>query len=351
MRQLRAFCLALAGFPALHAQNSANSLPPLPKDPLAILKVAAPLYSFNDPQLKPWHLKGTYQLYNENGGLGEEGQYELWWVSPNTFRSSWSRPGATLDEWHTSDGKVLSKATGEHPFYFEEQLQLLLTSPLPDPAKFDPVDVKVEKEKLNLGKLSFPCVTITAPKRKDGTHPLVPGAGAGTYCFDSSVPVLRFMRSSNVVYTEFDHLEMMQNRILPKGITVSYGAQRIMTFTVDAVDGLASNQATVTPPADARQSSPFDVISPSAALARLAKSVPPAYPPRAKAEHITGTVVLDAWIGTDGKVKDVRVVGSPSPLLTKAAEDAVAQWQYQPYVLNGEPQEVNTLVTVIFMMS
>ncbi len=351
MRQLIAFCVALAGLPALHAQSSANTLPPLPKDPLAILKVAAPLYSFNDPQLKPWHLKGTYQLYNENGGPREKGEYELWWVSPNTFRSSWSRPGAMLEEWHTSDGKVLSKATGEHLLYFERQLQVLLTSPLPDPARFDRDHVKVEKERLNLGKLSLPCVTITASTRKDGTYPLAPGAGAGTYCFDSSVPVLRVTRSSNVVFTEFDHLEMIQNRVVAKGIAVNFGAQPIITFSVDALEGLAANQATVTPPADATQSSPFDVISPSAAQARLAKSVPPTYPGAAKAEHITGTVVLDAWIGTDGKVKDVRLVGSPSPLLTKAAKDAVAQWQYQPYLVGGQPQEVNTLVTVIFAMS
>jgi outer membrane biosynthesis protein TonB len=46
----------------------------------------------------------------------------------------------------------------------------------------------------------------------------------------------------------------------------------------------------------------------------------------------------------------MRVVGSPSPLLTKAATDTVAQWQYKPYAVNGQPQEVNTIVTVVFMM-
>jgi TonB family protein len=352
MRQLKFLCLALAVFPTMRAQSSTNSLPPIPKDPLEILKAASPLYTFDDPQLKPWHLKGSYQLYNENGSPGDKGNYELWWVAPNTFRSSWSRSRATRNEWHTSDGRILVQATGEHLFYFEQRLQLLLISPLPDPTKFDPVDVKVEKDQLNLGKITFPCVTLSAPKRRDGTYPWVPGAGTGTFCFDSSNPVLRVTRTANVVYTEFDHLQKMQDRILAKEIAVTYGAQRVATFNIETVNGLASDESTIMPPAGAKESTPLNpAVSPSEAQTRLAKKTFPVYPPAAKAARITGTVVLDAWIGTDGKVKDVRVVGSPSSLLTSAAKDSVAQWQYEPYVVNGQPQEVNTLITVIFMMS
>jgi outer membrane biosynthesis protein TonB len=59
-------------------------------------------------------------------------------------------------------------------------------------------------------------------------------------------------------------------------------------------------------------------------------------------------VLLDALIGADGKVCDMHVLASPSPYLSKSAEDAVSHWQYAPYLVNGEPQEVSTRINIIF---
>jgi protein TonB len=78
--------------------------------------------------------------------------------------------------------------------------------------------------------------------------------------------------------------------------------------------------------------------------------VQPEYPSIAKIVGVQGTVVLHAVIGKDGKIKDLHVV-SGSPLLVRAAEDAVSQWRYRPYILNGEPIEVDTQVTVSFVLS
>jgi periplasmic protein TonB len=81
----------------------------------------------------------------------------------------------------------------------------------------------------------------------------------------------------------------------------------------------------------------------------LTHQVKPDYPPLAKSAHIEGAVVLQAVIGKDGKVKDVRVV-SGHPMLAQAAEKAVKQWQYKPYVLNGQPVEIDTNITVNFRL-
>jgi periplasmic protein TonB len=82
----------------------------------------------------------------------------------------------------------------------------------------------------------------------------------------------------------------------------------------------------------------------------LIHRVQPDYPTLAKIAHVQGTVVLHAVIGKDGKIKDLHVV-SGSPLLVRAAKDAVNQWRYRPYILNGEPIEVDTQVTVSFVLS
>jgi protein TonB len=71
------------------------------------------------------------------------------------------------------------------------------------------------------------------------------------------------------------------------------------------------------------------------------------YPPIAKQAHVQGAVVLHAIIGKDGRIKNLSVI-SGNAMLTQAAVDAVQNWKYKPYLLNGEPTEVDTTVTVNF---
>ncbi len=86
------------------------------------------------------------------------------------------------------------------------------------------------------------------------------------------------------------------------------------------------------------------------AEANLIHDVPPQYPPEAGRERIEGTVVLMAVIAKDGSVQDVQVV-SGLPLLAQAAIDAVKQWRYKPYLLNGEPVEIDSRITINFTLA
>jgi TonB family protein len=74
----------------------------------------------------------------------------------------------------------------------------------------------------------------------------------------------------------------------------------------------------------------------------------PVYPPKARAKKIEGAVVIDTTIGKDGGIENLRVVKSPDPSLAESALKAVRTWRYHPYLLNGEPVEVETTVNVIY---
>src|SRR5215469_2473782 len=91
-------------------------------------------------------------------------------------------------------------------------------------------------------------------------------------------------------------------------------------------------------------------IAARVAEANLIHDVPPQYPPDAGRARIEGTVVLMAVIDKDGTVKDVRVE-SGLPVLAQAAIDAVRQWRYKPYVIDGEPVEVDSRITINFQLS
>jgi periplasmic protein TonB len=81
----------------------------------------------------------------------------------------------------------------------------------------------------------------------------------------------------------------------------------------------------------------------------LYKKVAPSYPQNALRMHIDGTVELLATISKDGNITHIKVLSGDAQL-AKAASDAVKQWKYKPYLLNGEPVEIQTQVTVNFKL-
>ncbi|HET7871663.1 MAG TPA: energy transducer TonB [Terriglobales bacterium] len=81
--------------------------------------------------------------------------------------------------------------------------------------------------------------------------------------------------------------------------------------------------------------------------AQLAKRVEPVYPQIARVAGISGLVKLHAIIAKDGTIQSLSVI-SGHPLLARAAVEAVEQWQYRPYRLNGMAVEVETFITVNF---
>ena len=81
----------------------------------------------------------------------------------------------------------------------------------------------------------------------------------------------------------------------------------------------------------------------------LIRKTIPTYPPIARAARIEGTVVLQAAISKGGTIEDLRVISGPA-MLQPAAVEAVKTWRYRPYLLNGQPVEVETTVNVVFTL-
>ncbi len=82
----------------------------------------------------------------------------------------------------------------------------------------------------------------------------------------------------------------------------------------------------------------------------LVYRVEPPYPVIAKTAGIQGPVELAAIIGRDGRIENLQVL-SGHPLLVRAALDAVSKWRYRPYLLNDQPVEVETRITVNFILA
>jgi len=99
---------------------------------------------------------------------------------------------------------------------------------------------------------------------------------------------------------------------------------------------------------DAKPNGPINVSAGVMAGQRINGPIP-SYPPAAKKARIQGTVLLDAIIGRDGTVENLTVVSGP-PALQGSSLDAVRQWTYKPFLLNGDPVEVKTTITVTYTL-
>lgn len=83
---------------------------------------------------------------------------------------------------------------------------------------------------------------------------------------------------------------------------------------------------------------------------KLLKKVEPVYPEIAIKSFIQGSVVLSATTDINGRVIEIKVIKSDHPILEKSAIDAVTQWIYEPYIVNGKPRPVLFMVTIKFML-
>jgi protein TonB len=111
------------------------------------------------------------------------------------------------------------------------------------------------------------------------------------------------------------------------------------------VDDTTQTASRVATPAAQRTS-----ITANAATSLVAHSVQPDYPMLARQMKVQGSVILQALIGRDGMIQDLRVVSGP-PILANAAEEAVRQWHFKPHFVGSLPVETRANITVNFTIS
>jgi protein TonB len=155
--------------------------------------------------------------------------------------------------------------------------------------------------------------------------------------------------------------KLMQPRAIPKQVEVFKEAELppeapVAGGVLGGVDGgllggLGSGPAVAAPPPPppAPKQTQRIKLGGQVVAAKLVAQPQPVYPPLARQARIQGNVVLHAIIDKDGRVGELQVI-SGHPLLVQSALEAVKNWRYQPTQLNGDPVEVDTTITVSFVL-
>jgi TonB family protein len=258
-------------------------------------------------------------------------------------------------DWHMGSGRLAYAAKGNPLSLFEYKLEAALIAPLPRARDLDPARVKLDPA----GGPS--CFAIVPAERPDAGSD---GKSAGdglfpTYCFDRDAPVLRTISSLERVLTQYSHVRGWQGKFLPRNVEISEGDHKLLTARVEMVEEIDATDPALSPPQSAPETEVFvsndvslrDVqLDMDAARRMLKKRIEPEYPADAKKAGVEGTVVLEAMIGTDGRIHDLRVMSAPEASLAASSFAAVSQWEYRPYVMGGRTVPVQTTVTVTFSL-
>lgn len=346
-----ALLLLLAATGLAVAQTASDTPAPPTSDPRAILHAAVPLYDFQDASLHPFHLKATYQLYAPEGKPTEQGTWEYWWASPKVHRETVTSSDASRTTWSTATGRQMRQESGGPLHYFERNIYSYVVDPLPRRDLIDSNRMKLGLKKVSIAGLQLDCLTMQQLWSMNGKLKVPASSTPEEYCFDPAIMALR-LKSSNRFISEFNDLVNLNGRELARKVSVIYGKQSAFSVTIDEISDLDPHSEVLNPPADAEIVSTADPenADSNVAAGMLMKRVPPTYPFTAKARRIQGTVILAAVIGKDGKLRDLEVLSSPAPVLAEAALDAVKHWEYRPYLLNGAPVEVESLINVVFSL-
>jgi len=196
---------------------------------------------------------------------------------------------------------------------------------------------------------------VLLPERKTLTMLYVPPAAAASNVSRLPVPTST-LRDTPTKISILSPVHMTQE-VPPPAVVIAGGLVGGVPGGVvggipgGVLSGLVRSNGTVPVLASTPAPAPKRIRVPARmAEANLVYDVAPKYPPEAGRARIEGTVVLLAVIGKDGTVQDVRVQ-SGLPVLAEAAIEAVKQWRYRPYLLNGEPVEVDSQITINFNLS
>jgi TonB family protein len=309
----------------------------MPKRPDEILKVASNVNGLAAPGLSAWHIKASYQIFDDVGNAEPAGTFEEFWVSPANFKRAFISPEFNENEFGTDHG-LYRAGDQDWPDKAEFVIHNSLIDPIPE--ALNSLGLHLKKKLVPVGTAKLQCLTL----QSQGA-----ATAMGVYCFERQQPMLRLAASwDGKTQTEFNDIVIFQSRYIARDIRTYRRGKPVFLLHVDVLEPLSKGQkSTLAPPSTAIPITAPLVLPQTTAPNLLVWEAFPIYPQAAKLSHIQGTVLIDVVVGKDGNVERAQVVSGPKELRDSALI-AVRNWKYQPFLFAGDPLAFRTQVQIIF---
>ncbi|MGI4829278.1 MAG: energy transducer TonB [Janthinobacterium lividum] len=267
----------------------------------------------------------SFQLFTLEGKPSEQGTLEEWWSFNSGARLNVTTP--TLGTIHSLRIDQSSQDAGRRSIFLIEDMVTSTTRPAGTLNRRSEVTAKDQ----SVGSVLLHCLATK------------PGANSFSVCTGEADKTIRVVAQPNRILIR-NRIGKLNDAEVALDEKISYCGRDAITGHVEALESFAPTSD------DVETQTPVTV--PGQVLAGMKLSGdPPLYPVSARMNHISGVVFLGGYINELGKIDYVFPIASPSPMLTGAALTAIKQWTYRPYLLNGKPVGVNTVITTNFNLS
>jgi TonB family protein len=300
----------------------------------------------------PWHMKMSVQLYDAKGAVAEQGLIEAWWAGPRLSRVVYALPSYRATELVTEAGffRTRGVAAGPAPM----MLELLLAQvehPMPSANEVEHATPELRRQRF--GKAALECVMLDQPiahRTVEASRTVeLPLGLFPTYCMDAGTDALRATYDYGQQLILRNDVADFDGRAVAREIAISRAGSAVASGRVFKLEKLSADAAGFEPDATLEAAGERAVLVGAGTMAgALLTKVNPMYPKDARQHEIAGEVILQAEIGSDGRVRFLRALASREADLSGAAMAAVRQWTYTPYVVDGRAVDVDTTVVVNF---
>jgi len=304
---------------------------PHPGAPIALkpsLEFARAINGLDSANVSPWHIVVSYDQFDEDGDNNNSGIYEEYWAGPKKYRRSY-RSGA-LNQTDVATDHGLYRV-GDQKWLSEYDLETNVRARIVVPFAHFPIGQDIRGRKLEqiFGGSKLPCLLIDDNPKFTLSTPV-------QYCFGTDNSTLRYSRDFLWHQVAYNDIFQFQGRSLAREVVVTDGGKPYLDIRIEKLEELNSiDEAVFTPPKDS-------VAIGSRVFAPLPsprKQVTPSFPPTVRGQRLE--IEVELLIGKDGRVKKVHATGGPAEARW-ACEDAYKQWQFEPFLVLGEPVEVET---------
>lgn len=294
--------------------------------------------------LKPWHIKISYQILLPGNPKPVSGTVEEWHASAYQWRRTFTggAPGLNGSEWSVSKLEQY-ETRNERQISGRRLMTLRIARPVVDPlyqaANIQP-DYEMDVRKVETAGIVLHCVSVVNPRRyAEDTNPdwLFP-----TMCFDNDTHLRLTVAGDTSV--QFDDVQPFQQRAVARDVKVLVNGNLNAAMKVSVLENWDARDTGMLKPSRDAIARPYE-IEPGHRMPESLHEVGAHVPLRPDGFPYRGVAVMSVLIQKDGSVKVERDLSfGPSRAALDSIELAVNQWKYKPYLVDGQPVEVRRAV-------
>lgn len=341
MKARAVLCCLAVSLALLAAAPRARAAKDNPAELQATLKKAADASSPSTDGLKPWHMKMSAQLYDWKGVSTGTGTIEEWWMAPNNQKRVFAFPDYNGTEIITADGVYRTAGLVSEPMFVADLIDQLV-NPLAAQDKLAGMKTVATARTMDLSGTTLSCVMLLKPNSRVENIPI---GFYPSWCTEPGKSAIRIFVDNGGIAVVRNQISAFQSKDVPMELMVGLnGATLASGRVVDiSLDGMPA--APFTPDAAMTKAPPRPVelkgkkleslaakrIEPDFSLVRQ-KTGPFGQP---ASGMLQGDVEARLWVGEDGQVRDVRLESFPDADAAQAVLNAVRQWTFHPYMVEG----------------